>query len=278
MDSLHVDNHEHSVTVGIPAEKLGEWILLLEDLASKPLVSKKTLQKFTGKMSWASGIIPQLRPFTRMLFAAMSHRSQKTEQLKAVYLKQIEPALNWIRPLLHGFRGGLTRKILAWARHDCKLDFYTDASPHGGGAVRLHNGQPVECLSLKWSRHDEIMTGAHIGDPGSQALWEGYMLLRALWHWLCPGEQGFIRVRGDAQGVLAAVVKRAAISPLLNNIVREIALVLAADFTSIEALHVWSEDNEWADALSRGVCPFELASLPQSHVAQSRWSEDMGML
>ena len=49
----------------------------------------------------------------------------------------------------------------------------------------------------------------------------------------------------------------------INRIVREIALHLALNFTSLEALHVWSEDNVWADQLSRGECPPELRSVPQ---------------
>lgn len=36
------------------------------------------------------------------------------------------------------------------------------------------------------------------------------MVLRALWCWLRPKSQGYVRVVGDAQGVLAAFLKRSA--------------------------------------------------------------------
>lgn len=96
---------------------------------------------------------------------------------------------------------------------------------------------------------DEGRTSAKIGEPASQALWEAYMMLRCLWLWVTPHEQGFIRIRGDAQGVLAAFVKRAARSPLLNAVTKEAALHLAVHFASLEGMRVWSELNECADSL-----------------------------
>ena len=116
--------------------------------------------------------------------------------------------------------------------------------------MRLKAGRPVEVFALTWESADEQKTGATIGEPGSQALWEAYMMLRRLWARVTTNGQGYIRVRGDAQGVLAALVKRAAKSPLLNEVTKEAALHLAVHFASIEALHLWSEQNEWADALS----------------------------
>lgn len=76
--------------------------------------------------------------------------------------------------------------------------------------------------------------------------------------WAQPHEQGHIRLRGDAQGVLAALVKRAAKAPLLNEVTKEVALHLAVHSSSLEALHVWSELNECADTLSCGQMPAEL--------------------
>lgn len=41
-----------------------------------------------------------------------------------------------------------------------------------------------------------------MGDPASQALWEAYMMLRCIWAWLTVQGQGYLRIRGDAQGML----------------------------------------------------------------------------
>ena len=90
------------------------------------------------------------------------------------------------------------------------------------------------------------------------------MVLRSLWCWLKPNLQGFVRIVGDAEGVLNAVLRRSAKSPLLNLVVREITLFLARDFKSLETIHVWSEYNEWADALSRVKDPNKPADIPQA--------------
>lgn len=47
------------------------------------------------------------------------------------------------------------------------------------------------------------------------------MVLRLLWCWLKPEIQGYVRIVGDAQGVLFALIKRSAKSLLLNIVVRE---------------------------------------------------------
>lgn len=64
------------------------------------------------------------------------------------------------------------------------------------------------------------------------------MMLRALWTWLVPGEQGYIRTRGDAQGVLAAIA--------FEQSHKRSGHARAMSFSLTEALHLWSEDNGWA--------------------------------
>lgn len=67
------------------------------------------------------------------------------------------------------------------------------------------------------------------------------MALRCLWRCAEPQKQGFVRLKGDALGVLAAFVKRSAASPLLNKVVKEVAWRFAFHFASLETLHVWNE-------------------------------------
>lgn len=68
-------------------------------------------------------------------------------------------------------------------------------------------------------------------------------------------------------------MKRAAKAPLLNAVTKEVALHLAVHFASLEALHLWSEQNGWADALSRGLLPEELAHLPKVEKSPELWHE-----
>ena len=192
---LTVDDQAGFVRVSVTSSKVDEWRVLLQRLNTQPTVGRKALQQFTGKMSWAAGFIPQLKPFVRMLYAAMATSPAKLQGQGQIYYRQIEPALKWIHKFLWSCGSeGLERTICAHSRHHCRLDFLVDASPWGGGAVRLRADKPVEVFTLHWTEMDEKKTGAMIGSPGSQALWEAYMMLRCLWAWVQPGEQGFIRI------------------------------------------------------------------------------------
>eukprot|EP00435_Cladocopium_sp_Y103_P039159 s1436_g10.t1 len=138
---LELDNSQKLLRLTVTSEKLEEWKALLSRLDTKPMVSRKLLTQFTGKMGWAAGFLIQLRPFVRMLHTALSVKSKVSEK-------------------------------------------------------------------------------------------------------------GVVRVVGDAEGVLSALIKRSAKAPLLNAVVREITFLLARNFQALETVHVWSEYNEWADALS----------------------------
>ena len=91
-------------------------------------------------------------------------------------------------------------------------------------------------------------------------LWEAYTLLLALQLWTpIVVERGRnLRIIGDAQGVLRAVVAKRARHPQLNLAIAEMKLVLAPCAFALEAEHIWSEKNAIADQLSRlsEVAPF----------------------
>ena len=221
---------------------------------------------------WAAGLIVQARPYVQMLYAALSVSKG------VVYAKQLKHALTWLVALMEGFNHGFRWKVRAHVRHQICLEVLVDASPWGGGAVRLQQSHPEECLALTWTRRDESAISAVIGTAASQAQWEAYMALRALWKWLLPNMEGQVRIRGDAAGVLQSFVKRSSKSQLLSRVVREVTLHLALTHRSLEAIHLWSEDNEWADALSRlkdprkaAVVPPELRHLPLHREGPVLW-------
>ena len=137
-----VGSKDGYVKVMVTASKLEEWRMLLEKFDTKPLVRRKLVQQFTGKMSWAAGFVPQLKPFARMLYAALTSNPSRLQGQGQVYHGQIEPALRWIKRFLWSWGPeGLERTVYAHTRHRCRLDFLVDASPWGGGAVRLCAGQ-----------------------------------------------------------------------------------------------------------------------------------------
>ena len=245
-------NYDKTIILTVTQEKLSEWKHLLIQLIKKPTVSRKLLVQFTGKMSWASGFLMQPKPFVRMLHAALALNTRVSNN-GAVYFKQVEPALKCLQHFFNDIKGSLRWEVRAHVRHHCSLHIVVDASPWGGGAILYQNNQPVQLLTLVWNSNDEKHTGAKIGEAGSQAVWECYIVLRALWCWMKFGQQG----------VLSALLRRSAKSPLLNNVVREITLFLAKDFKSLETIHVWSEYNELADSLSRIKDPNKPAVIPE---------------
>ena len=125
-------------------------------------------------------------------------------------------------------------------------------------------------LHVEWTSADEAALGAWRGDAGSQAIWEAYALLIAVNTWRDALVQmyGTIELRGDAQGVLQAVLARRARCPAVNLVVAEVQLVLGASMHDVFAAHVWSEDNDVADDLSRLA---EGAALPPACRLAQKW-------
>ena len=92
-----------------------------------------------------------------------------------------------------------------------------------------------------------------IGDPAGQAIWEAYMALVAIHSFSRQVQEhpGTLQLIGDAEGVLKAVLARRARCPVINKIIMEIQLILGQSMADLFASHIWSEENEVADQLSR---------------------------
>ena len=74
---------------------------------------------------------------------------------------------------------------------------------------------------------------------------------------------------GDALGVMHGMVQWSAKARIVNEISKEIALLFAPLCLSLMGIHIWGEENELADALSRLYSgkdfPPQLASVPRTH-------------
>ena len=106
-------------------------------------------------------------------------------------------------------------------------------------------------IRVHWSDEDCALLRAEVGDPGSQATFEAYMFLLAVRHFVTAGLRGRVTVVGDALGVWYSLVKLASRSTVVNEIAKELALYLAPLGHEVRGIHVWSELNGVADALSR---------------------------
>eukprot|EP00972_Heterocapsa_arctica_P107256 15800043-Heterocapsa_arctica.AAC.1 len=109
----------------------------------------------------------------------------------------------------------------------------------------------VSYSATEWTTSDDALFGAKIGSPGSQATWEAFALLLALRQWADGPQRGPVRILGDALGMLAGMTKFSAKSQVVNAIAREAALILAPLGRELASMHIWSEENGLADALSR---------------------------
>ena len=58
---------------------------------------------------------------------------------------------------------------------------------------------------------------------------------------------GKVTTIGDAAGVIGDLVAMRARAKVVNNLVKEAALHLAPLGLELEGVHVWAEQNTWAD-------------------------------
>ena len=86
----------------IPAEKIAKIRQLVEQMLLGPqMVDKVGLRSFAGLMAWVANLCPQLSPFTRMLWAALSTRAEHDQ----IFLKQIQMPFSWILAFTKALNG-----------------------------------------------------------------------------------------------------------------------------------------------------------------------------
>ena len=107
--------------------------------------------------------------------------------------------------------------------------------------------------STRWKQDDEKLIGAKIGAAASQAKWEAYALLLAVMTWrpILKATESQLAFCGDALGVLIDAMKFRAREPMLNKLMAELALVVAAFGFELTTIHTWSMHDETCDWLSR---------------------------
>ena len=137
-----------------------------------------------------------------------------------------------------------------------------DGSPAGGGAT-LQIGVPSMTVRTShkiayywqttWTKADEALLEAKIGDPASQARWEAYALLLACIRWLPALENsvGTVHFMGDALGILFDALSFRAKDTTLNRMMAELALSFAPLGLELAVTHCWSEHNDLCDKLIR---------------------------
>ena len=129
---VEVDSARGAVVVTIPAERRGDMLLEVRSLLSQPtFIWRKALREFTGRAEWVAGLLPQLKPFVRMLWAALASTSIGPDK---VWVKQVRLPLTWLEAFFAMTHGPLTRVTYADPPGTVPVIMF-DASTIGGGAL-----------------------------------------------------------------------------------------------------------------------------------------------
>ena len=135
------------------------------------MVKHADIRKLAAKESWVAGILPQLKPFIRQLWARL-YKERMDQKVELVYKKQVWPALTWLRKFHHAHKQVLVRHLFLV---DCLLAglvLEVDASTTGGGAACwvgarhvAHSNPLVAHVVTKWTAEDEALLGTEREDP-----------------------------------------------------------------------------------------------------------------
>ena len=262
--TIQVDEQERTVVISIPADKCRKLLEACQTIASRPVVSVKTLISFTGGLSFVAGLIPHLRPFLDSFWAVLADSGRRASAVdgvsgpsgKLIHVRRIQAALQWIADLLRDKDVPLKR-IFYTKQVNINAEITMDASPWGIGGVLRLDDQLTEAFSLPLDQETLDKFRAAKGDPKHTTLWEGLALLVAFRLWLPRvGFGATIRVKSDSLSSLLMLSKGRAKSPELNVIACEVALdqaLLVYRLTFLE--HIPGVTNLEADFLSRVFAP-----------------------
>ena len=120
--------------------------------------------------------------------------------------------------------------------------------PSDDGSLHL-----LQYVVTSWTPQDHRRLRVNGHDPAAQPLWGAYILYLAVLTWsdFLVQHAGPPVFRGDAEGMLQAVVFRRARCAPLNTLIVELSLLLGGSIHDVRAVHWWSEKNSVCDAQRR---------------------------
>ena len=256
------------IRVSIPEDKLDALLAQTQELRSSVVASRRSIRAYCGKLSFIGGMVPYIRPFLSMLWAALSSSSRLPSNL--IHCRQLMVALDWLHALLLGRHGPLVRMFPLQVHWAADGDYIaTDACPWGFAGVLFKDHSPISWFATPLTGWDLRRFRARKGDSKHNTTWEALALLVAIRLWL-PGTSVLARVRSDSLSALRSMVKLASRSPDLNLIARELALdAVLGLYTIGMATHIPGVSNKLPDDLSRmwapdpHVFPIELSGIPE---------------
>ena len=262
------------IRVSIPDDKIKALVELISELRRIAVAPRKSVRSFCGKLSFVGGMLPYIRPFLAMFWAALSSKSSLPPAL--IHCRQFRVPLDWLHALFNNIHGPLVRDFPLWDVIANEGDYIaTDACPWGFAGVLFKDYLPVAWFATPLTSHDLRRFQAKRGDCRHNTTWEALGLLVAIRLWL-PGTKVLARVRSDSLSALRSMVKLSSSSPALNLIARELALdAVQRLYTVGVAVHIPGVSNKLPDDLSRMWAP-DAHSFPEclrgipEHIAPDR--------
>jgi hypothetical protein len=255
------------VNVSIDADRINKLRSIIEGALEKKGMLPN-IRSLAGELSWVAGIVPRVRPFVSMLWAAAhealeAHNRAVLPASKArarpkslVFAKTVTTPLRWLLKFLKGEHGGLLRKHFLEDRWRLPQYFVrTDASTTGMGAILLNGAsQPIAYFACALEASDLALFGAQPNDSAFMPEFELLAALCALFVWkqrLQQTRTAFI-LQMDSMAALQAAIKMASPVPTVNALGAEISLLLEELQTEVLTGEHWRNSlNIEADALSR---------------------------
>ena len=258
---------EGGVEVAIDKDRIQKLSTAVQaGLACKGLISGA--RSLAGELSWVAGIVPTVRPFVNMLWAAiysMAHQHQAAERGKSkarirpdgsVLASMVKLPLTWMAKFLQGEHGGLKRTRLVQDRTaEIKWILRTDASTTGCGGMLLHpGGKASRWFAVSFSSGVLKPLGIPPGEPGRMTAYELLAVLIGLRTWApyLKGCRVQVQAQLDSESALRVIAKMASPEPVVNRLAAEVALLCEQYvLDAIEGEHWRNILNIEADALSR---------------------------
>ncbi|CAK0822630.1 unnamed protein product, partial [Prorocentrum cordatum] len=219
--------HVVGVTVAVSPDKVAKVGRALGELAADAFCDRKAVEEFDGLCSWVGSIAPAVRPLARMVWAAACAPPSGRKTAGRVAKARIKLVIIWVRALLDDAVLAISRTFWVGGAGEGPMSFL-ETGDASAAAV---------CYSVtNWTLEDATAPQAKWLDPAAQPMWEACASLIAVhaWRGWLGGRRGRLRLRGDAKGVLQAVVRRRGRHAALNRIVAELLLTLGRAMRDIE--------------------------------------------
>ena len=228
-----------------------------EALRGRGLV--KGLRSLAGELSCVADLVPQVRPWVTMLWAAVTAMlgpappGTRQRPQGTVFMPMVERPLLWIRSFLRGERGGISRHHTLRPIKQVQFFVRTDASTTGFGGILLsQEGVPLRYWHAELPPDVLATLGLPAGEPGHMTAYELLALFFSLviWRRWLGNKAVAATAQLDNSSALKITAKLTSKEAICNRIAAEIALQVAwAQLHTFE--HYRSTLNVEADALSR---------------------------